>query len=467
MQLLSDLTVVTGDSTGHVSFYDGRHGTLVRRFASHQADVLALTASHDEQRVFAAGVDQKIVSFCPQPQPVQSAPDDGGIGAIGAIGGVELPPPPREWFTSLSRRPHTHDVRALITYEPSVHELKGLRRSGGTDARAASMLVSGGIDTQLCLLSLHDFERAPPLKLLPFPQRGALAVARTPSLLLSHDGAQVHVWQLPLLPPAPAGQMEALAPPVASPHKLLLLRPKLTQQNIRCAAISDGGRWLVVCDAEVRLYRLMCRRDEHGGSPSAAVRRVPLPSEVGGAASCAFSCDERLLLLGGLNGYLQTLTLPNERDAADADADDADGAGISVHTLRAALESGPYNLAPRAALVNVVVSDDGQWVATVDATRRVCTHSLDGLCFASAVPPMLSPPTALAFLPASGVLAIATANKQVSATPPPRRNTLERVRSPDHARPHAVVRWSGGAVVPVERWRCGAVALWCCGAVAL
>ena len=58
--LLSDLTVVTGDSTGHVCFYDGHHGTPIRRFGSHQADVLALTVSRDERRVFAAGVDQKV-----------------------------------------------------------------------------------------------------------------------------------------------------------------------------------------------------------------------------------------------------------------------------------------------------------------------------------------------------------------------------------------------------------------------
>ena len=57
--LLSDLCVITGDSTGHVSFFDGKHGTIVGRFASHQADVLTLAATADEANVFASGVDQK------------------------------------------------------------------------------------------------------------------------------------------------------------------------------------------------------------------------------------------------------------------------------------------------------------------------------------------------------------------------------------------------------------------------
>ena len=58
--LLSDLCVVTGDSSGHVSFFDGKHGTLIRRFASHQADVLTLAVTSDEAQVFASGVDQKV-----------------------------------------------------------------------------------------------------------------------------------------------------------------------------------------------------------------------------------------------------------------------------------------------------------------------------------------------------------------------------------------------------------------------
>ena len=37
--LLSDMAVVAGDSSGHVTFVDGRHGTLVQSFGSHQADV--------------------------------------------------------------------------------------------------------------------------------------------------------------------------------------------------------------------------------------------------------------------------------------------------------------------------------------------------------------------------------------------------------------------------------------------
>lgn len=325
-----------------------------------------------------------------------------------------LPPPPRGWLVAFSRRPHTHDVRTLAIYEPHVTPsvaaascARGASAAnGGGAASRTALLVSGGIDTQLCLLSLGDFERAQPLKLLPFPQRGAIGLARDARLLLSHDTAQVHVWQLPALPLvdadrgciAPAG--EGAADEAGSPRKLLLLRPKLVSRTISCAAISDGGSWLVVCDSETRLYKLTLvpEASASGAASTMAVERVPLPEDVEPAGCCAFSPDERLLLLGGLDGLVQTVTLG---EAAPA-----------VHTLRSA--PGHEAAANRCAFVQICISPDAQWIATADCAHRVHVHSVDGLCFSSAMPPLSSPPTALAFLPASSLLAVALANKQLS-----------------------------------------------------
>lgn len=54
--VLRDGTVVSGDSSGNVQFWDGRFGTLLAGFAVHQADVLQLAGSPDGNMVFAAGV---------------------------------------------------------------------------------------------------------------------------------------------------------------------------------------------------------------------------------------------------------------------------------------------------------------------------------------------------------------------------------------------------------------------------
>ncbi len=485
--LLSDLTVVTGDSTGHVCFYDGHHGTLLRRFGSHQADILALAVSRDEMRVFAAGVDQKVVCFSPTPSAAAHGGGGGASAQLAAGAAAAVPAAStRGWLIACSRRPHTHDVRALVTYEPrdaAAGQIKGARRAkaprvaaptaagggpsgsgGGTNGAVVStvpsqipMLVSGGIDCQLSLTSLEEFERAPPLKLLPFPRYGSLALARRARLLLLHNGAEVNVWQLPpegAVPPSATedggggGAAEGGGDAVeagATPRKLLLLKPKLSGRNVHCAALSDDGGWLVVCHSEVALYRMHLPEEAHAhalcaGAPSGAsggasapprVERVPLPPEVREAVCCAFSADERLLLLGGARGLVQAVTL-------DADSEP------TVRSFRAPPDGGGEGGAPRPAIVHLTTSGDGQWVATLDTLRRVHTYSIDGLCYTATAPPLPSPPTALAFMPGSAVLTIACANKQLS------QFDVDRlVLTPwglQHARPIASV--AGSSEVP-------------------
>ena len=81
----------------------------------------------------------------PSPQVALFSPAAEAAPTI--IAGFALPAPPRRWLLSCSRRPHTHDVRALAVGDPEAG-------SGG-----GPVLVSAGTDTQLCTLQLHDFER--------------------------------------------------------------------------------------------------------------------------------------------------------------------------------------------------------------------------------------------------------------------------------------------------------------------
>lgn len=71
---LPDGTLVSADSEGAVQFWDGATGTLLRRFAQHQADVLRLAAAPDGRAVWAAGVDPQLAVFH------RVSGSDGGCG---------------------------------------------------------------------------------------------------------------------------------------------------------------------------------------------------------------------------------------------------------------------------------------------------------------------------------------------------------------------------------------------------
>ena len=89
----------------------------------------------------------------------------------------------------------------------------------------------------------------------------------------------------------------------------------------------------------------------------------------------------------------------------------------TLHVLRGvlrppALEGSADGKERRAALTQLALSPDGQWLAAFDAARHVRVFSLDSFQLTATVPCLSSPPTAIGFSPSSDILAIASANKQ-------------------------------------------------------
>ena len=61
--ITSDMTVISGDSRGKTSFWNGHTGTLMDSIQSHKADVLTLTLSADETVAYSTGVDPTLMHF--------------------------------------------------------------------------------------------------------------------------------------------------------------------------------------------------------------------------------------------------------------------------------------------------------------------------------------------------------------------------------------------------------------------
>ena len=53
--ITDDFVIISGDSTGMTSFWDGKMGTLIDQVPAHKADVLCFCLSEDQQTVYSAG----------------------------------------------------------------------------------------------------------------------------------------------------------------------------------------------------------------------------------------------------------------------------------------------------------------------------------------------------------------------------------------------------------------------------
>jgi len=60
--ITDDFVIISGDSRGTTSFWDGKVGTLLEEVNAHKAAVLCLCLSEDQQTVYSAGQDL-FVSF--------------------------------------------------------------------------------------------------------------------------------------------------------------------------------------------------------------------------------------------------------------------------------------------------------------------------------------------------------------------------------------------------------------------
>eukprot|EP00095_Tigriopus_kingsejongensis_P002112 snap_masked-scaffold447_size167621-processed-gene-0.5 protein:Tk02112 transcript:snap_masked-scaffold447_size167621-processed-gene-0.5-mRNA-1 annotation:"Cirhin" len=201
VDVADDLTIVSGDSRGKTSFWNGQQGTLLDSYQTHQADVLVVAFNPEQSVAFASGVDPLIVHF----QPITKK--DGR----------------RKWIKSIHRFAHTHDVRAMVCLDQRV--------------------ISGGVDTQLVVndLALKSVTKYPPI-----PKHECVHMAEQARAILLQYHRHLELWRLcdtqRLFPErhiAPPKADSSYLPPEA-PEKLLHLETK-DDEVIRHAHVSDDG----------------------------------------------------------------------------------------------------------------------------------------------------------------------------------------------------------------------------------
>jgi len=105
----SDGTIVSGDSTGTVRFWDGKQYTLLQRIAGHGADILDIAVSADGECVFSGGMDRRTTVYRRMDQSKKGASC--------------------RWKEVAHQRLHKHDVKVMASYE---NKNLSIVASGGT-----------------------------------------------------------------------------------------------------------------------------------------------------------------------------------------------------------------------------------------------------------------------------------------------------------------------------------------------
>jgi U3 small nucleolar RNA-associated protein 4 len=395
LMVFRDLTVVSGDSLGHVQIWEGAHGTLRKSFSEHTADVVAIAASANGQAIFASGYDNKVVM---------------------------LRKADTEWVISHSCRPHTHDIKAM-----ACAQIEG----------RAETLVTAGVDTSLFVYKTKAFLTERPRKILPLPQRPLLQLATEKRLLMVQYPHRLDVWKL-VDESAYAHRLDGDAQPQDKGKKAkqtgaivakrvrrigLAGREELmvqlhfkkggpggasTSERLVCSAMSSDGRWVACSDStSLKVFKLPL--DDSG-----RVTKVKVPEECAGPARLMHFVDKS-----------STLVLVTEKSAVKIlTLEEVNGTNDSVQvTLKHAFaqpvvqaeqaeSNSNSNSSNSGSVCTLASSADGQWVATGDSDNTIHIFNTDSAKRHWTLPILDSTHTTFAFHHSSSTLVVMCASNR-------------------------------------------------------
>ncbi|KAK0667714.1 quinon protein alcohol dehydrogenase-like superfamily [Cercophora samala] len=236
--------IVSGDSTGQVRIYDGKTYTQAQRIQSHSQDVLSLAVASDGSKIFSGGMDRKTSVF------------------------IQVPGQTRRWSKKYHRRYHTHDVKAMASFE----------------GKGMSVLVSGGPDGNPVVMPLRMAGNENHRTLPNLPQATAVESAPKARFMLSWWGNEVRLWHLPspaqqILEDASATQ-NFTSQSLRKNRKLLAKIYVKGESHISSATISEDGKLLVAATStDIKVFQL----DYATGQPL-EIKKIELAASGQGAS---------------------------------------------------------------------------------------------------------------------------------------------------------------------------------------
>jgi hypothetical protein len=353
LEYLQDGTVISGDSLGHVQFWDGHTGSLLQSLdqTDTKADVLDIAVSADECKVFCSGVDSRVICIERKQKQAQDGMMDVDDGDDDDY---------RPWILSNAHRPHTHDVKAVTMCRELVMSTDA---SGQEQVSVAEILCTGGVDTKLCTYSVANFQRQRPRIIYPWPSFSPVSVASRARLVSFMRDDCVDVYRLEKK--SPPGKVRE---PVMVPDEETLVGTVKVKgpSALVCSTLSDNGQFLVVSDGTViYLFSIALGKDNASFSASRLSIDLPTPLSV---VSAKFIRDD-CLLLAATDGRLVVLEF---REAGSGDEMEVDGSSESTNqkvivSVKQIIEPEKEEQSHHTSLsVHSIISTScGKWFATV------------------------------------------------------------------------------------------------------
>ena len=318
LKALADGTIVSGDSLGHVQLWDGITGTLLQSFDQNDnnADVLSLAVSANECRVFASGVDSRVI--CVE-RSVTIPPASSG---------------PPKWVMTHAQRPHTHDVKAMAMCHR--RDYSGCFGEGNPN----EILCSGGVDTKLCTYAIQEFGKSRPRSIYPWPCVSPISLANEARVLAMRREDRVDLYKL--APPTTVVSTPVL---VKEDETLIGTIGIKGRHNFICSDITNNGRFLVLSNSTgLTLFRLDYAEEKHGGT-SLEPFRIELDRSVRmPCLAVKFATNTRLACVD-FNGNIHVMKIDDEPERL-----------VLQHTFPESTSN--------FAIQSLHTSPDGAWLAT-------------------------------------------------------------------------------------------------------
>ncbi|CAG8620383.1 10080_t:CDS:2, partial [Ambispora leptoticha] len=368
-----DNTIVSGDSLGHVKFWEGNMGTMLQKYHQHSAPVLCLTTNEEGTAVFSCGVDYKCNLFKLVGPKHSKYPHKMRSESIPF------------WELVGYRRYHEHEVKAL-----AINEMN-------------DTLVSGGVDTDLILIPLENFPNVYCHRIPAF-YRDLISLSKTQQLLMYRSSNGIKLWKLgkAAMPPRSSemNKVDVMLLPLVERQEAVLEISLKGTLNLFSSALSEDGHWIAVADVEeVKLFRI--EKDPvkhmivHKIKDFCRIYSQSSKKFATGAHHLLFAPDNSKLIMVTVDSYVVVVGLNNWHQGRfdvlacfDNHARDAEKNKMA------------------STITTIVVSNDSRWLATGDLSNNIYIFNLKNLSHYIPVQKFQSLQNGLTFSPNSSILLI-------------------------------------------------------------